>query len=332
MPGLNDLRAVNPVETRFSIFIRNHGYAALRLMPPFMVDDYVGTFWKYDVADALVTTDLKRAADGTASELEWKPTTASYIAYEKAKRTWMSDRNEMHANEPVRPSHSATFRVTNQLLLGLEKEVAAIATSTSVLTQNVTLSLATQKYSDKLNSTPLDDFSAAILAMKYVPYAQSLNPGVGKLIAIMSPPVAEALRLHPDILGMFANQDGPLSLANLAEAMHVNEIVVADGLKDVAGTPTYIWNNDIVIAYVNDTRELDTMTFGFTPMVRMPGTAGLVGADGGLGSGDPAGAGIRVRDYREEQKGGGGGWREADAAWGQSVVLPQLAYLIKSAV
>ena len=125
--------------------------------------------------------------------------------------------------------------------------------------------------------------------------------------------------------------DGPLSLANIAEAMGVSEVVVSGALKNVAGTVSYIWNNDIVFAFVNETRELDTMTFGFTPMTRMPGTAGLID-NSGLGAGDAAGLGIRVRDYREEKKGGGGTWREADAAWGYNVVLPELAYLIKSAV
>lgn len=332
MPAaLDDLRAVNPVESLFSIFMRNHDYAGLELMPPFMVDDYVGEFWKYDTADALITGDVERAADGSASELEWKPTTATYTTSDKAKKTWIGDRAQAHGDVAARPGETATFRVVNYLLLAHEKQVAAVATDTAQLTQNVTLSLATQKYSDTINSDPLGDFSDARLAMKFVPYAASLNPGAGKLIAVTSPTVLEALRMHPDILGMFTNQDGPLSLSNIAEAMGVSRVIISAAMKDVAGTPTYVWNNDIVFAWVNPTKERNTMTFGFTPMTRMFGTQGLA-TPVTEGSGDDKGLGIRVRDYREEKKGGGGTWREADAAWGINVVLPELAYLIKSAV
>lgn len=336
MPRITDLQGVaNPVESLFSIYLSNQPYAGLWLMPPFMVDEYSGQFWKYDPADAFTTLpDLKRAFDGTAYEVDWKPSLASFSTTEKANKTWMSDRNEMHADEAVRPSAYATNIVVNNILLDHEKAVAAIATDTAQLTQNVTLSLATQKYTDKLNSTPLDDASTARLAMKFVPYAASLNPGSGMLVAIMAPPVVEALRLHPDILGMFTNQDGPLSLSNIAEALGVNRVIVSAAQKTVAGTTSYVWNNDIVFAWVNPARQRNTMTFGFTPMTRMPGTGELatnVPADGII-AGDNRGLGIRVFDYRQPSKGGGGTWREADTAWGLNVVLPQLAYLIKSAV
>jgi hypothetical protein len=330
MATIPQLTAAEKVETNFSIAIMNQPYGGLMFLPAFVGDGgpgQTGEFWKYDPRDFQKTGDVKRADNGTAYETMLVPTTDTYKTSERAKRTPLRDVTEMYADELAKPSRMATRRVVNELLLGHEKEVAAKLTSTSVMTQNVTLAGVTQ-LSDFTNSDPLDVFADMRLALKHVPYVVGQN---GLLRAGMAPEVLEILRQHPDLQARFGNTDGLLSLANLAELMGVNEIVVLSSWKDTAddaassATEARVWGKDIVVAYVNPSKEPETMAFGYTVFSRMPGT-------GGINPEFAMGAPIRVRDYREEQRGGGTTWREADAAWDLKVVLPTLGYLIKDAV
>lgn len=331
MPTLGQLTAVNAVETRFSIMLMNEPVAGLELMPAYRGEagpGITGTFWKYEFRDLLRSGDTKRADDGVAKEVKWKPVTDTYKTEENAKREWIRDITAMNADRAFNLQRKATIDVTNELLLGIEIAIAAIATSTAILTQNVTLS-GTSQLSDFTNSDPLDVFSDSRLALKRVPYNNRITPG--ELIAVTVPEVIEILRQHPDLQARFGNTDGMLSLANLAEIMGVNRIVVASAWKDTANdaaaaaVEARVWNKDIVFAYVNPNLTEETMTFGATVFSPMPETQGVVE---GMADGVP----LRIRDYRQEEKGGGGFWREADAAYKPKVILPELAYLVKNAV
>lgn len=335
-PGLNDIRSINRRETNFSVFLRNRGYTIQDILPGYLVDFLSGEFWKFGLEGFRAPQDLKRAEDGYASEVIWKPTYDTYRTRPKAKRIWMSTDREYYADPAVRPGRRATFLVTNELLLGLEIEATTILTNPAVMTNGVTLS-GTSQLSDYTNSDPLDVFSDMRLNMRFIPY----NAGIpdAKVLAVMSPETFEVLRFHPDIAARFTNADGLITRQQLAEIMGVNEIRIAEGFKadidEVAdvnlGIQTSdlerVWGKDILIIYVDPNIEEDAMTTGAVVWTRMPGTRGIV-SSGPLAAGTP----IRVRDYPEEGRGGGGDWREADARWDIKIIMPELAYLIKDAV
>lgn len=332
MAQVSDYRAVNEVETRFSLLFRNQAYIGSLLLPPFESNTgpgLTGTFWKYSPRDFQKTGDVKRAENGTAYETILVPSTDTFTTSEKAKRTPLRDITEKYADAPVRPSRSATFRVTNELMLGHEIEVAAKLTATASYnaSNSVTLS-GTSQLSDFTNSDPLDVFADARLALKYVPYATTPN---SMLVAGMSPEVWEILRQHPDLRGAFSNSDGLVTIEQMAEIMGVDRVVIGAAWKDTAddaaasATEARVWGKHIVYAFVNPSKEEQTMSFGYTVFSPMPDTAGIV-------AGSEMGTVIRVRDYREEKRGGGTTWREADAAWDLKIVSDVMGYLIKDAV
>lgn len=331
--ALSDLRAVNEVETRYSLLIKNQAYVGIEVLPPFESNTgpgLTGTFWKYDPRIFQKTGDIKRAEDGTAYETRLVPTTDTFTTSEKAKRTPLRDITEKYADASVRPSSTATLLVVNELMLGHEKEVADKLTVTATYaTGNHTTLSGTSQLSDFTNSDPLDVFADARLALKYVPYATTPN---SQIVAVMSPEVWEILRQHPDLRGSFANSDGLLGLDQMAEVMGVNRILIGAAYKDTAddaaasATEARVWGKHIVYAFVNPSKAEQTMSFGYTVFSRMPDTAGIAGGDMAMGT--P----IRVRDYREEKRGGGTTWREADAAWDLKIVMNTMGYLIKDAI
>lgn len=333
--AITDYRAVNEVETGYSLIIRNGAMSGgLALLPPFESNtgpQLTGTFWKYDPRNMQKVGGVERAEDGTAYETRWIATTDTFKTYQKAKRTPINDIVEKYADVPVRPSNVATDSVVNELLLGHDIAAATLLTATASYPSSanyVTLSGTTQ-LSDFVNSDPLDVFADARLALKYVPYVGRR----GRLVAVTSPEVIEVLRQHPDIKARYTNVDGMLTNMQLAEIMGVDELVVDSAFKDTGddaaatATETRVWGKNIVIAYVDPTKEWGTMSFGFTVFSRMPDTAGIVQTPG-YADGLP----IRVRDYREEQRGGGTTWREADTAWDLKIVSGTFGYLIKDAV
>jgi hypothetical protein len=329
-PTIADLKQVATLETAYSLAVAQLNLGGGRLLPPYMMTRRDGTFYKYDIRDFFQVPDDKRAEDGVAIEVKWRPTTDTFKVFDHASRFFINDIKEANADAPVKPSRTATARVAGRIKNNLEKAIAAKLTSTAVMTQNTTLSGPNQ-FSDYLNSDPRGVFATMRLAMKYVPYARNDMPG-GRFIAGMAPEVFEVLRIHPDILAFLSLAENKVvSPEQLAMVMGVDEIVILDALYDSAaevaasGTQTRVWGKDIVVAFVNPTQALETMTLGWTTCWGMPGTSGI--------SADyPNGTPIRVRDYREDARGGGGFWREADCAYDLKIVMPEMGYLIKAAV
>lgn len=329
-PSLSDLKQVATLEIGYSLAVAQLGLGGLRFMPIYPMTKRDGTFYKYDIRDFFQTGDDKRAEDGTAIEVKWKPLKDTFSVTDHASRFFVNDIREANADQPVKPSRTATARTVGRIRNGWEKAIATVLTNTSVLTQNTTLS-GPQQFNDYLNSDPRGVFKNARLALKYVPYARNDMPG-GVFRAGMSPEVFEVLRIHPDILAFLSlDQNKVVSKEQLAQVMGVDEVVILEALADTAsevaasGTQTRLWGKDIIYAFVNENPTLETMTLGWSTAWNMPGTQG---AADGFADGAP----VRVRDYREEPRGGGGFWREADCAYDLKVVMPEMAYLIKNAV
>lgn len=153
-----------------------------------------------------------------------------------------------NVQDPYDAEKDETMGITT--LLAIEKEylVAAALTDTAVLTQTATLA-GNQQYSDYLNSDPIADFSTARATMIG-------NCGFTPNVAIMDILVWNKLRFHPqmlDFLGYKMSRPGGLSVDELAEAMGVKKILVAEGRYNSAKEGqtdafTALWGKDIVFA------------------------------------------------------------------------------------
>jgi hypothetical protein len=158
-------------------------------------------------------------------------------------------------------------------LLWLEKEqlVAQALTSTSIMTQNVVLA-GTQQYSDFANSDPLADWATARAA---------ILDGCGFMpnVAIMDIKVWNVVRFHPavlDFLGFKWAQPGGLSVDQLAQAMGVDKILIAqarynsanEGQSDVLAA---VWGKHIVFGVIPDKADIMQQSLGY--MIRYDGEA-----------------------------------------------------------
>lgn len=170
------------------------------------------------------------------------------------------DNNE----EPFDAEKDETTGLTSALWTGKETGIASALTDTSVLTQNLTLVEATDKYSDYVNSKPLENFRDG---------QNIILDGCGFMPnrAIISQKVFNVLRYHPAILrtlGFADNRAGTLTVAEVAHAIGVEMLHVGNAAYNQAklGQPdalSQIWGNDIVMYYAPKTAAKYQTSFGY---------------------------------------------------------------------
>lgn len=125
--------------------------------------------------------------------------------------------------DPYNAEQDVVIGLTNKLWVEKELGLATSLADTAVLTQNTTLS-GTSQLSDYDNSDPLSVFKTARKAVKD-------GCGVWPNKVWMDSRVADVLRYHPQImdhLGYKYNRPGGLMNDELARALNVDEVLVAN--------------------------------------------------------------------------------------------------------
>lgn len=328
-------RRVNKVESVAAATFRNASLSSFIFLPPFPQDSISGDFYRYELGDYFTRQgDTKRSEKGVASEIKRKVTLDSYSLKEHAKRGFLNDIEEELTDDAVKSERTITFDVTNQILLAHEVDTRDFMLDDDNFGTVTDLSLTpTDQWSDYDNSDPEDQMLEFRLALlPYIPFGVA---GLSQLVLGLTPNDIKVLMKHPKFLDRYSNTDGNLGLSQLAEYMKVGRIVPleqyintkneADPTQMSDPTLEPLYEDMAILAYVDPTPSWGSITWGFSLSWRMPKTQRLAPTiDGGRG------LMIRIRDYRDEERGGGGEFREADAFLGHKIVFPFLALKIEN--
>lgn len=130
---------------------------------------------------------------------------------------------------PFDAEKDETLGLTTLIALEKENVIASALQSSSILTQNVTLS-GTSQFSDYNNSNPISVVKTA---------QNAVLAGCGKMPnkAIVPALVANTLRYHPQVLqnlGFAQNRAGQLTNQELAKFLNVEEIFIPDAAYNSA--------------------------------------------------------------------------------------------------
>lgn len=280
-----------------------NGYLADKVMPAVPVNKESAIFWVYDKARFDVP-DALRAPRTDYNKVDWSASTDVYLAKEYGLEGEIDDDERENAAAPLDLDVDTTEIVTDMILLNREVRVAALVLSTGTITQNATLSGATQ-WSDP-NSDPLGDGKTArttiFNATGYKPNTLLIGNGV-----------FEALKLHPDVLDRIKySERAVVTKELLATLFEVDEVLVGGVLRKTSKegqtvTLTDIWGSDALFYYREQRPSLKRASFGYQ-MRQKP---------------------LRVFRYREDK-------RNTDVIrvtekQAEKVIAAQLAYLFKSA-
>lgn len=156
-----------------------------------------------------------------------------------------------------------TTWLTTLLYIGKEKALADTLRSTSIITQNVTLS-GTSQWNDYTNSDPINDINTA---------KKTVRTGSGGIVdtVILPYDVAEVLRYHPKILrnlGFADNRAGQLTDADLAKAFNVKRVIIPEVMYNAsqpgqADNLIDVWGKDVIFMVAPTSAALKQLTCGY---------------------------------------------------------------------
>lgn len=306
----NRYLGVDPMLTNVAIAYQNDAYIAERIFPSFRVAKQSGKHFVYD-RGRFRPNNATRAAGSNSNVVELKLTTGNpYFCEDHALRQFVADEDVDNAITPTSPFTDATENLVDMHMVNREVELAASLTSTSVLTNNTTLS-GTSQWNDYTNSDPITNLETGKRAIHEELFVNANTLILGKQ-------VWDVLKHHPAFLERVKySQRGVISEDLLAALIGVDRVIVAGAGKNVAiegqsDNMEYIWGKDAILAYIAPTIRPKMITLGFTYTFKDVRVERLRGSD----EEDRKGTYVRVGDHYYDQK----------------IVAAEAGYLIKNAI
>lgn len=239
------------------------GYVSEIALPQIPVLQKTGLLGKYSDSHLRIETSLM-GGRGEARRVETiTRQTTTYQIESHGLEGVVTDDDRRNVEKPFDAERDEVIGLSTAIWLAKEKSLADTLTSSSVITQGVTLS-GTSQYNDYANSDPIGDFKTA----RETVYN---SVGVPPDTAIMSWPVFNCLAYHPgilDALGFTQNRAGQLSEPELAKAMGVKRLLVAmpqfnsaaEGQTDVRANA---WGKHIVFGVMPMRAQVYQVSLGY---------------------------------------------------------------------
>lgn len=293
--------AVNPILSEVSIQYRNNDFIADQILPIKGVNFKSGRYLKYAKADRFAIVDTKLGPKAEAKEVEWAATDATYSCKGEALKEFLGDDEKNNMPTPLQAEVDTTEFVTDLVQLAREKRVA------DLLAANVPGANAAAKW----NVAGTDVLSHVNTAI------QSCFAPANTII--MSWDVLLALDANTDIKDRIKySQLGVLTTELLAKLFKVDRVIVGKSRYNSAKkgqNPVFaqVWTDNVYAAYINPRPSPKTLTLGLSF------TENLY-----------AGGGYRVRTWREEKRGlGGGAMIQVETSIDEVLMATDVAYAIK---
>jgi len=263
MPGSQQVAQVDKLLTNISNKIVPEGYISEQILPLVNVVQSTGLIGAYGTSHLRIETTLTGGKNKYPRVDTRTYSTQQYNIAEHGLSDIITRADYANVESPFDAEADTTDELVTKLWLGKEKGLADSLTSTSVLTQNTTLS-GTDQYSDYSASDPLGDFATARLTIQA---AVGMMPDT----AIMSWAVFDKIRTHPDFLvnlGYNYHKPGGLTLGELASAMGVKRVLVGSAVYETAkegqtSSIDAVWGKHIIFAVAPTAAKKRQISLGY---------------------------------------------------------------------
>ena len=289
--------SVSQVLTEIAVRIQPHDFVADKIAPIVKVKSLTGYYFEYAIEDTFTLVDTHRGWRDDAKELSWKKTQQPFGIDPFALRDFVPD-VILSDNEKA----ATTELLLSALLLDRERRVKDLALSFS------SSGVATA-WSDYSNSDPVKDVRDALDSLV-----------VRGNTVVLPNPVFNTLVLHPKITEKLSSVGTKVVTPDkLAEIFDVDAVYVAKakynaGKRGKSASLSYVWPQDKVwVGYVAPAPSRNTPSAMYTF-----GLDGLAGFR----------MGRRVREWRDEKRGGGGVMLEVELAVDEKVISPALGKVL----
>ena len=264
-PVLSDVY-VDPVLSNFSIAYQDNRYIADKIFPAISVDTPTGVYFVHDRSKFRAVNDY-RAMGTRAQSVQTKMTQATYgplVDHELESPVYWELMKV--AKDPLRLKMKATEDITQLSIINKEVDAYNKCADTAVVTQTVALSGNDRWdiYTDAA-SDPASDVGLAVDTVKRQTHKSSTD-----LTVIIGYEVWSKLRNHPQMLDRVKySERGIVTTELLAEVFNVKRVWIAEGEYNntelgQADSSQYIWGKNVWVMLIDDTAEIDSITFGLT--------------------------------------------------------------------
>jgi len=255
--------------------------------------------------------DSKRAVwDETGHRMEFKITNDdTYKIDYYDLEAYIPDRLQDQAQKPFNMKRDAAISLKQAMMLEREVALATAMTSTTILSNNTTLS-GTSQWTDYVNSTPESDIETA---------RDTVQAAIGREAnsIYLSRKVFNTLKRHPFFLNLVTGVKvlSPSILVGiLKDFFELKNVVIGSAIKvssneGATETKASVWGNDAVLFYKPDGPTLWEPSFGYHFTL--------------------SGKNMRVTERRHTSD--TGDLTKVEWAWQDKILDADAAYLIKAA-
>jgi len=267
-PGINEVHVSAPL-TNLAIQFRNPAFVASEIFPVIPVKHEADKYYKF-LREELRRVNSLRAVGARSKEVKWGVTEGTYKAEEYALSALVADRIIANSDVAIRPEMNTTNKLMKWIMLDYESRVQAIAQDTSKVGGS---HVPTIKWDGGGTVTIEADVDTGKQAMRrgagVIPNKIVMNAEVKDVVKKDST-VRNLIRYTmPAASGLLTDGELPPVLWNM-------KTVVAGSVEDTANegqdaSISDVWNDNVVLVFVDAAPSLDALTFGFTMRVRQGG-------------------------------------------------------------
>lgn len=235
------------------------------IFPSVSVPKLSDTYWIYNSGDFLRDDVQLRGPGAMYPEVGYGGTTDTYRLVQYALAADVPDEVRDNADSPLAPDADAVAMLVQKFLIASERRAAAVATSTSVVTQNKTLS-GTQKWSDYANSDPIADIWTARKTIRRASLRKPNKIAMGEQVW------EDSLVSHPAFIERIKYTERATpdrQMTAMKDMFQVSDIRSSGVIYNAAAkgaTSSFgdIWGDDFLIFYSAPSFSLRSVSFGFT--------------------------------------------------------------------
>jgi len=253
---------INEPLTNLSVAYRPDGFVARSLFPVLSVKKESDMFFTYG-KESMKIYDGLRAPGAPSVEIDYSIDTDTYSCDEESYKHVIPGRIKDNADKPLDPFKDATLFLSDVIITKEEYHAYAAATHvTSGLGEAAHKTTPGTLWDAATGSTPVEDIDNAkeIIRGKVFKEPNTM---------LLPQTVLDALKTNADILNRIKyTKLGVVTIDLLSAIFGLNVIIARSGYVTDALAHTYIWNKDVIIAYVTPRPGLRTVSFGYTFLAR----------------------------------------------------------------
>ena len=258
MPSVSSVHVSAPL-TNLAIRYKNLALVGERILPVVPVVKEADKYYVFS-QEELVVENSKRAAGAEAREIDWDVTTATYSAEEYSLRHLVPDRIVANADNPVRPKITATYKLTQKILLEAEKRVADLVQNTGSVTSSAAVSVKWDGTSPDIEKD-VDTAKDAVRIAAGIEPTSIVLPYKVQIVVKRDSTVRNLIRYTVPGDVLLRSGDLPPVLWNL-------EVISAGAIRNTANigqtqSLSDIWADHVLVFYKEATPSLDALSLGY---------------------------------------------------------------------